>query len=142
MKLSRCGRRLYLLLFVELIVSATASYVQVKFYYKDNNQGTGQSWNSFTPKDGSCGPCTDLARLSLGHDQGFESMTSLCDREVNSQNMGSRGNTWGSYKITEGPPDTSIILFESYSCHGALVSVPCNQSCCRPGPASRQVCLV
>ena len=41
-----------------------------------------------------------------------------------------RGNIWGSYKVTEGPPDTSIILFDSSSCHGALVHVPCAQSCC------------
>ena len=65
MKLFQCARLLSLLLLAELILVATASYVQVKFYYKENNQGTGQSWNSFTPKDGSCSPCNNLARLSL-----------------------------------------------------------------------------
>ena len=64
MKLSQCTRLLNLLLIAELMFSATASYVQVKFCYKDNSQGTGQSWNSFIPKDDSCSPCTDLARPS------------------------------------------------------------------------------
>ena len=73
MKLAQCGRLVSLLLTAELMMSATASYVQNKFYYKDNSQGTGQAWNSFTPKDGSCSPCTDLARLSFEHHLGLDS---------------------------------------------------------------------
>jgi len=35
------------------------------------------------------------------------------------QNMPSsgRGNSWQSYKLEEGPLDTSIIMFDSYNCH-------------------------
>ena len=33
---------------------------QVKFFYKNDAMGTGQSWNAYTPKDGSCSPCTNL----------------------------------------------------------------------------------
>ncbi|CAK0782427.1 hypothetical protein CVIRNUC_005682 [Coccomyxa viridis] len=92
MKLSQSARHICLLLLAELIaISAVGSYVQVKFYYKENPQRIGPSLASFIAEDGSCSPCTDL---------------------------NTRGNTWGSYKITEGPLDTFIILFDSSSCHG------------------------
>ena len=43
-----------------MVLSVSSSYVQVKFYYQSDAEGTGQSWNAYTPKDGSCSPCTNL----------------------------------------------------------------------------------
>lgn len=53
-----CG----LTMLCQMVIYASGSYVQVKFYYKNNSQGTGQSWNAYTAKDGSCSPCTNLVR--------------------------------------------------------------------------------
>lgn len=69
MKLSQSARHICLLLLAELIaISAVGSYVQVKFYYKENPQRIGPSLASFIAEDGSCSPCTDLARLPFERD--------------------------------------------------------------------------
>ena len=51
----------------EIALSLTAVWddvrsnmLQVKFFYKDDAMGTGQSWSAHTPKDRSCSPCTNL----------------------------------------------------------------------------------
>lgn len=45
------------------------------------------------------------------------------------QNMGGEGNPWKSYKLTQDPPDTSIILFDGYSCHGEHITLLVHVAC-------------